>query len=222
MSGSQGATGNERVLTGGEKGLKAKAAKAPRVSWDDVRIRALTDADIEAMVTYYYHSGMRDPIAAQQVDYSKYPAEEEYRQFLHAVVIDPAKAPTVIVEWRGRAIGVHMLTSVRGSEADFQAAFWQPQDRGMGVGTVSCLKACAYFFANFAVDRLHFRVTMDNKVGLALAKKLPLNFVGEQNGLPGPYPSSGAVRVYALSRAEFEDMSFTEDEDEGTDAADEF
>ena len=115
-----------------------------------------------------------------------------------------------------------MLTSVQGSEADFQAAFWQTQDRGKGVGTVSCLKACTYFFAHFAVNTLHFRVTMDNKIGLALAKKLPLNFVGEQNALPGPFPSSGAVRVYSLSRAEFDDMSFTEDEDEGADAADDF
>ncbi len=224
MSGSQGATNSEKDFggRGGEKSAKPKLAKAPRVAWADVKVRDFAPADIEPMVAYYFY-GMRDSISMQQVDYSKYPTEADYRQYLQGVVNEPMKTALVTVEWRGRAIGVHMVNPV-GTESDFQAAFWQTQDRGMGVGTISALKAAAYFFANFPMDVLNFRIGTDNKAALAVAKKLPLNFIGEQTVEQGPFSPMTRVRVYTLSRQEFEDMSFSEDaddvDDEETDESD--
>lgn len=223
MSASLSATGKEESASSSKTNALTRSggfSSAPRVAWADVRVRALTIHDVDVMVGYFYR-GLDAGANRQQIPSDQFSTETDYRGFLEGVVATPSRMPTVIIELRGRPIGAHWLMPAIDAhgEAEFQGTFWSVQDRGQGIGKVSWLKACEYFFAKFKFDTIKFRVPKDNVVAISLVKKLPLNFIGEE-------PVAGSVmRVYILTREEFATMNskkeveedLGEDEDE-TDA----
>ena len=208
MSVSQGATNSEA----GSKGLASSSNKPAKVGWNDVRVRAFSLNEVEPMLNFIYRSP-RDTALMQSIDFEAWPKENEYRQFLNEVALNPTKQPMLAVEHKGRTIGVHILNNLQGNQADFQAYFWSAQDCGKGIVTVSWFKASQYFFEHFNYDTFYFRSPKENPMAAAAVKKLPLNFVGEEEIFLRNFKPGQRARIYSLSRSEFEAM-LSNDEDE--------
>ena len=211
MSASLSATGKETTKTGGKQSLldSTKAASTPKVSrvvWTDVRMRPFAIADADSMLDYFFQ-GIHADLNRQILEFVKFADAASCRSYLVELVTQPALMPIVTIELKGRTIGTHWLDGMVGTQADFQGAFWNSQDRGKGIGTISWFKACEYFFKTYAYDTFRFRVARENTVAIGLAKKLPLNFIGEEAGV------AGMVRIFTVTREEFENMSSNEVED---------
>jgi hypothetical protein len=197
----------------GKRGSALGAAVKPRVTWSEVVVRPLGFQDVPSMLDFIYRSP-RDIPFLQAIDFAVWPVEPQYRQKLNEAVQRPALLPAVAVEHNGRTVGVHLLQMNADGHADFEAYLWQTTDRGKGIASISWYKAAQYFFKNFPVETMIFRVPKDNVGAVAMARKLPLNLVGEEDVLTAGLKPGLRAKVYSLSRTEFEVLgSSTEDDD---------
>ncbi len=180
------------------------------MSWADVRVRPFSNGDVDDMVNYLFR-GPRDLPFFQQMDYSKFPNEAEYRSQLHNVASTFARSPWVAVEVKGRVVGVHLLSNYSDGSADFHAHIWAADMRGKGLGMISWFKACAYFFDSLkSLHCLYFRFPKENTMAKGLARKLPLTLIGEQP-MRGPFAKEGLMGVtYKVDRSDFQNLQSQE------------
>ena len=164
--------------------------------------------DITPVIDFLYR-GPREIPFFQSIDLETWPTENEYRRRLTEMAQNPTQWPTVAVEYRGRTIGMHML-----DQGNFIALIWNSMDRGQGVSAVSWFKACQYFFENFGTEMIYFRIPKDNAMALNAAKKLPLTAAGEEDMRVPGFKLGMRVKLYTLSRDDFDRLNSTDDGDE--------
>ena len=175
-------------------------------------VRPLGFQDVPAMLDFIYRSS-RDIPFLQAIDFASWPVEPQYRQRLNEAVQRPAAMPAVAVEYNGRTVGVHLLQITGDGQADFEAYLWHDSDRGKGIASISWYKAAQYFFKNFPLETLIFRVPKDNASAVAMARKLPLNLTGEEELRAPGYKTGLRAKVYSLSRTDFEILGSSSEED---------
>jgi hypothetical protein len=75
----------------------------------------------------------------------------------------PENHPCMMVEFRGLAIGFHLLKVLDGEQAQMHTRFWDAGARGRGITAISVFKACQQFFDQIPqLQRLIFVSAADN------------------------------------------------------------
>ena len=153
-----------------------------RISWSDVSVRDFTLEDVDLYADYWFKSPFA--VHVESTDPERFASKMTFLAGLDAMLGSPEQAPLQIIEFRGRTIGVHMLTNIAqspmGAEADFQAHFFDPEMRGMGIGLISGVKAAKALMRRFQLKRLYAKSPKENPfTGGALAK-LPVRYLGEE------------------------------------------
>jgi RimJ/RimL family protein N-acetyltransferase len=177
--------------------------KLTPIAWDDVVVRDLIESDIDPMIDYFYEKTR--PLPFKHLDPAKRTPEAEWRQSMLDRIAsgDFSKAPAVIVDYKGKAIGYHPLTPIHDKWADFHAHFWDADARGKGIGLISTYKACDVFFKRFGFERIYFKPPKDNPRSSAAAAKMPFRKLPDEI-LTNPMLVPGIVaHVYEITREEF-------------------
>ncbi len=178
-----------------------------RAAFDEVEVRDLALADLDAYVEYWHRPG-NPALSALGIDPRKvYPAKK-MREMLALNIAGNAALPesklsTLAIVYAGRTVGAHELTHlVPGDSAVMHAHVWDDALRGRGIGLISYVKAMQLYCERFALESVRFETPKVNAAANRIKEKLGLRRTGSGTfDLP---ILAGAVETdsYAVERAE--------------------
>jgi RimJ/RimL family protein N-acetyltransferase len=178
-----------------------------RAAFDEVEVRDLALADLDAYVEYWHRPG-NPALSALGIDPRKvYPAKKMREMLALNIAGNAALAAsqmsTLAIVYAGAAVGVHELTHlVAGDSAVMHAHIWDGAQRGRGIGLISYVKAMRLYFERFGLATIRFETPKVNAAANRIKDKLGLRRVGRGTfDLP---ILAGAVETdsYVVTRAE--------------------
>jgi RimJ/RimL family protein N-acetyltransferase len=178
-----------------------------RAAFDEVEVRDLALADLDAYVEYWHRPG-NPALSALGIDPRKvYPAQKMREMLALNIANNTALAAsqmsTLVIVYAGAAVGVHELTHlVAGDSAVMHAHIWDGAQRGRGIGLISYVKAMRLYFERFGLATIRFETPKVNAAANRIKDKLGLRRVGSGTfDLP---ILAGAVETdsYVVTRAE--------------------
>lgn len=154
-----------------------------RAAFDEVEVRDLTLADLDAYVEYW-HRPDNPALAALGVDPRKVFPAKKMREMLALNIANNAppaasRMSTLAIDCAGRCVGVHELTGlVPGESAIMHAHIWDGAQRGRGIGLISYVKAMKLYFERFGLATIRFETPKVNSAANRIKDKLGLRKSG--------------------------------------------
>lgn len=172
----------------------------------DVVVRAITEADLPAMVRYFFESSPEYLNGIGMKARTRAEAQEFERRWLERIS-SGERYPAFAVNYRDELVGFHTSTHFSpGESLIMHAHFVAPALRGLGIGTISYVKAMEKFFAEFDVRKILFKTPIQNRAPMRIKEKLGLLPVGEEiidwPVLVRPLPT----KVFEVTRAQLPDL----------------
>ncbi len=175
--------------------------KLTAIAWDDIQVRNYRSEDVESIIDYFYEKIV--PLPFRHLDITKRLPEDEFRRNFLEKMPDQSKGAVVIVDYKGKAIGMHTLTPVLTEHADFHAHYWDVGMRGKRIFPIAWYKACDLFFKRFGFERLYFKPPKDNPMSSGACRYIPVRRL-EDEVLTYPILLPNILAsVYEITREEF-------------------
>lgn len=159
-------------------------SRARKVSPDDVDVRYFRENDLDDYCNYFFRSppGFLEGIGLRPEALG---SEDSFRQsFLaHLKELNQNGPPSkfLLVLFQGEKVGFHLLTHINGNDsAIMHAHFFRPEYRGLGIGTISYVKAMEVFMRDFGFKEIVFKTPMQNRAPMRIKEKLGLQPLGEE------------------------------------------
>ncbi len=179
-----------------------------RAAFDEVEVRDLALADLDAYVEYWHRPG-NPALTALGIDPRKvYPARK-MREMLALNIAGNAAFPasqmsTLAIVYAGAAVGVHELTHLTaGGSAVMHAHIWDGAQRGRGIGLISYVKAMRLYFERFGLATIRFETPKVNAAANRIKNKLGLRPVGSGTFDLPILARAVETDSYAVARDEF-------------------
>lgn len=158
----------------------------------DIEVRKFESADIDGFIAYWYDSG-DSHLNEMGVDPARLPGRRQMRDMLALNIerdahADAPRNAILSIALKGQTVGVHELTHLepRVGAANGQyvsgvmhAHIWSIENRRLGIGIVSYVKAMAEFFTRFSLDSIRFESPADNVGANRVKTRLGIDAQGE-------------------------------------------
>ena len=158
--------------------------KAAALNPKDVEVRPISAADLDDLIRYFYHSppGFMESIG---IDPAKLDPEPVFRERWTTRIAEKESAgepmQALIVFYRGERVGLHSSTHyAEGESLVMHAHFFRPDLRGLGIGTISYVKAIEYFLKTLGLKEVLFKTPVQNTGAMKIKEKLGLSPEGEE------------------------------------------
>ena len=146
----------------------------------DVTIRDFLPEDIIPMVKYWTQSSA-EFWKVRGVAKDKLNTEGEFTERYKNAFLNNGGVKTIaVIQFFGKAIGVHSLTDlIENESAVFHAHIWDEENRKRGIGFYSYLKAAEYFMYKLNLKKIIFKTPIINIGANRIKKKLGIPKIGE-------------------------------------------
>ena len=164
--------------------------------------------DIDALCDYFYRSppGFMESMGLNLAFMGD---EMEFRKTWLAALEENAKKGerprTQIVSYKNELVGMHSTTHYLPKESlIMHAHFYYEKFRGLGIGTISYVKAMENLLMDFSLKEILFKTPVQNLAPMKIKEKLGLKPIGEEI-LDWPILLPGTrAKVFRVDLAELE------------------
>lgn len=174
---------------------------------DTLAVRELHAKDIDAL-TNYWMTADTQYLEGMGVDTTKMPKREEWRTMLTEQLATPLKEKkSYAITWEvgGEAVGHSNINKIiYGKEAYMHLHIWKAGIRKKGYGTQFISLTLPYYFNNFQLETLYCEPYALNPAPNRTLKRAGFRFVKEYVTTPGWINFEQPVRLWAMTREEFE------------------
>ena len=146
----------------------------------DVTIRDFLPEDIIPMVNYWTQNSA-EFWKVRGVDKEKLNTEGEFTERYKNAFLNNGGVKTIaVIQFFGKAIGVHSLTDlIENESAVFHAHIWDEENRKRGIGFYSYLKATEYFMVKLNLKKIIFKTPIINIGANRIKEKLGIPKIGD-------------------------------------------
>lgn len=151
-----------------------------QINSEDVSIRDFLPEDIKPLVNYWTQSSA-EFWKIRGVDKLKLPSEKEFTERYQDAFQNFGGVKTLaVIVFQGKSIGVHSLTElVENENAIFHAHIWDDENRKLGIGFYSYIKAAEYFIQKLNLKKIIFKTPKINAGANRVKEKIGIPCIGE-------------------------------------------
>lgn len=170
-------------------------------------VRELRPTDIDAIADYWLNAD-RAYLEGMGVDTAKMPGREEWSAMLTEQLATPLKEKksyALIWEVDGKAIGHSNINKIIfGQEAYMHLHIWEPKARKKGYGVQLVRLSLPLFFTNYELQTLYCEPYALNPAPNRVLERAGFRLVKEYVTTPGWINFEQPVRLWAMTKEEFE------------------